>query len=172
MLVARYARIKQIPYLGICLGMQLAVIEFMRSVCGLTEADSQEFNINTSTPLFIIMPHHLDYELGGTLRLGDDQIDILPGSLANRIYNTTIITERHRHRYEFNNQYLDILEKHQVIVSGTTVKKKLVEIIEFKNHPFFVGCQFHPEFRSRPNKPHPLFLGFIKTTLAYHQKNY
>ncbi|MGB9681883.1 MAG: glutamine hydrolyzing CTP synthase [bacterium] len=162
----RYARENNIPFLGLCLGLQCAVIEFARDVCGLRGANSTEFDPRTPYPVIDILPEQREIEnMGGTMRLGGYPCRIKEGSLAFALYNKPYAIERHRHRYEVNNEYRGLLEENGLIVSGIYEKRNLVEIIELKDHPFFIATQFHPEFLSRPNKPHPLFSGFIKTAL-------
>ena len=159
-----YARENNIPFLGICLGMQLACIEFARNVCGITSANSTEFDELTNDPIIDLMSDQKQViNMGGTLRLGNYDCKIKKGTLAYKLYNEENIKERHRHRYEFNNTYKSILEKKGFVFSGINEKANLVEIIENENHPFFIACQFHPEFKSRPTRPHPLFDGFIKS---------
>jgi CTP synthase len=164
----QYAREQRVPYLGICLGMQCAVIEFARHVCGLTDANSSEFVPNAPHLVIDLLPEqrHLA-DKGGTMRLGLYPILLSEGSRASRLYGEGIIRERHRHRYEVNNDYLKALEKSGLLVSGIWAEKQLVEIVEIPEHPFFVAGQFHPEFRSRPWDPHPLFAGFVKAALDY-----
>lgn len=159
---ARYAREHQVPYLGICLGLQIAVIEFSRSVLGLTEANSTEFSIDTPDPVVHIMPDQLGVALGGSMRLGDYDTDLAPDSLAARLYGSTHIVERHRHRYEVNNTYRAQLAGKGLVFAGTSHGGELVEMVEIKDHPFYVASQFHPEFLSRPLRPHPMFAGFIQ----------
>ncbi len=171
-----YAREKKIPYFGICLGMQCAVIEFARNVCGL-DANSSEFNINAKDPVIYLMERWFDFrrgrveersevsEKGGTMRLGAYPCIIDPNTQAYRAYCVKEIAERHRHRYEFNNAYRGICTRHGMRVSGTSPDGELVEIIEIEDHPWFLGCQFHPEFKSRPTEPHPLFKAFIGAAL-------
>lgn len=162
----RYAREQKVPFLGICLGMQLASIEFARNVVGLKEAHSAEFDPNTPHPIIDLLPEQKDIEdLGGTLRLGLYPCKIQEGTLAYEAYQDEVIYERHRHRYEFNNHYRQIMEEHGFIFSGTSPDGRLVEIIELKDHPWFVAAQFHPEFTSRPTRPQPLFREFIKASL-------
>ncbi|UOE76463.1 CTP synthase [Parageobacillus thermoglucosidasius] len=162
----RYAREQKVPFLGICLGMQLASIEFARNVVGLKEAHSAEFDPNTPHPIIDLLPEQKDVEdLGGTLRLGLYPCKLLEGTLAYEAYQDEVIYERHRHRYEFNNQYRQIMEQHGFVFSGTSPDGRLVEIIELKDHPWFVASQFHPEFTSRPTRPQPLFRDFIKASL-------
>ena len=146
--------------------MQIAVIEFARHAAGLTGANSREFDENAPYKVIDFMPGQNDnIDKGGTLRLGAYPCMIREGTVMEKCYKTKIITERHRHRYEFNNLYRDILEKAGLVVSGTSPDGKLVETVELHNHPFFVGVQYHPEFKSRPNKPHPLFTGFVCASL-------
>jgi len=164
----RYARENHVPYFGICLGMQTACIEFARDVCGLHDADSSEFNPST--------PHRVIYklrelkgidELGGTMRLGAWECKLTPDSLAARVYGKTEISERHRHRYEFNREYEELLTGAGLRLAGSTPDGTYVEIIEIPGHPFFLGCQFHPEFKSKPLEPHPLFAAFIKASYEH-----
>ncbi|WP_173655489.1 CTP synthase [Sharpea azabuensis] len=164
-----YARENNLPFLGICLGMQLASIEFARSVCKLDDVNSLEFDKNCMTPLISLMQDQTMEEMGGTQRLGNYTCELAPGSLAHELYGQDIIHERHRHRYEFNNVYKGELASKGLVFSGRNPKRNLVEIIELPNHPYFIACQFHPEFKSRPNEPHPLFKGLIK---AAHDKKY
>ena len=164
---AGYARENQIPYLGICLGMQSAIIEFARAVCQLKDAHSSEFAPDTSHPVVDLMPEQKHIEnKGGTMRLGGYPCRLVPGTLVHRWYGKENIEERHRHRYEINNDYRDILQQNGMIFSGLSPDGRLVEIMELPDHPWFVGCQFHPELISRPNRPHPLFLGLIEHALA------
>jgi CTP synthase len=166
----KYARENKIPYFGICLGMQMAVIEFARNIVGMKGAHSSEFNSVTNFPVIDLMPEQRDIdEKGGTMRLGLYPCKIKPGSKAELIYNDELIYERHRHRYEVNNEFRETLEEKGLVLSGLSPSEKLVEIVELENHPWFVGVQFHPEFKSRPNRPHPLFKGFI--TAALEKKN-
>ena len=162
----KYARINKIPYLGICLGMQIAVIEFARNVCGITDASSTEFIENCNNPIIDLMADQKTIiNKGGTLRLGNYECTISNNTLASKIYKQDKILERHRHRYEFNNKYKSILEDSGMIFSGINEPSNLCEIIEISNHPFFIASQFHPEFKSRPTRPHPLFDGFIKASI-------
>lgn len=159
----RYAREKRIPYLGICLGMQLAVVEYARNVCGLQEANSTEFDPASPHPVIDLLPEQKGIEdMGGTMRLGIYPCHLAPGSFAGSAYVEDLIQERHRHRYEFNNTYREVCEKNGMLLSGMSPDNRLVEIIEIPDHPWFLGCQFHPEFKSRPNKSHPLFRDFVK----------
>jgi len=177
---ARFARENAVPYLGICLGMQVAVIEFARSVAGLTKAHSTEFNKDTPQPVIAMITEWLnadgekiersaDSDLGGTMRLGGQACRLEQDSLARALYGKEVIIERHRHRYEFNNGYLDQLKLAGLQISGRSIDGKLVEIIEIRDHPWFIACQFHPEFTSTPHKGHPLFDGFVRSALVYQQ---
>ncbi|MBO4677580.1 MAG: CTP synthase [Oscillospiraceae bacterium] len=164
---ARYARETKKPYLGLCLGMQIAVIEFARHVCGLARATSREFDPDSPAKVIDYLPdQNSDVDMGGTLRLGAWPCRIAPGTLMERCYGQALIRERHRHRYEFNNDFRDTLEQAGLVLSGTSPDGNIVETVELRDHPFYLGVQFHPEFKSRPNKPHPLFLGFIKASLG------
>lgn len=168
----QYARENNIPYLGICLGMQIAVIEFARHVCGLTDASSREFNELCADPIIDLMADQKSIvNKGGTLRLGNYACKLTKGTLAYADYKDDMIYERHRHRYEFNNSYRDLLAKNGMVFSGINPESNLVEIIELPNHPHFIACQFHPEFKSRPTKAHPLFSSFIKSSVDYSKKN-
>ena len=169
----KYARTKKIPFLGICLGMQCAVIEFARSICKMEGANSTEFDKNTPYPVIYLIEEWYDFrnktvqrrdlnsDKGGTMRLGEYPCVLDEGSLALKAYGVTEIHERHRHRYEFNNKYKETLQKNGLRISGMSPDKELVEIVEIKDHPWFFGCQFHPEFKSRPLTPHPVFKAFI-----------
>lgn len=162
----RFARTHHVPFLGICLGMQCAVIEFARNVLAWADADSAEF-AETTHPVIALMEEQKGLkDMGGTMRLGAYACDLTPGSLAARLYGTTHISERHRHRYEFNGAFRADLESAGLSVSGTNPDTGLVEVVELPQHPFFIGCQFHPEFKSRPRLPHPLFDGLIAAALA------
>ena len=176
---AHYARENHVPYLGICLGMQVAVIEFARHVAGMNGADSTEFAPQTPFPVIGLITEWLnadgvtemrdeDSELGGTMRLGGQECRLLDDTLVRGLYGKDMILERHRHRYEFNNNFRDRLERHGLRVAGISTDEKLVEIVELSEHPWFVGCQFHPEFNSTPRDGHPLFTGFIRAALSYH----
>jgi CTP synthase len=165
-LAIKYARENNIPFLGLCLGMQLAVIEFARNVCKLEGANSTEFDSKTKYNVIDFMPDQYDgIDLGGTLRLGMYECELTKHSLAEKAYGQKNIFERHRHRYEFNNEYKALFKENGILFSGINPKRNLVEIIELNNHPFFMAVQFHPEFLSRPDKPHPLFEKFIEATL-------
>ncbi len=162
----QYARENKVPMLGICLGMQLAVIEFARNVLGLKDAHSSELSATTTNPVIDLMPEQKDIEdMGGTMRLGIYPCKIYAGLKAKEAYNEELIYERHRHRYEFNNLYRDKLTEAGLIISGISPDERLVEIIELKDHPWYVAAQFHPEFKSRPTRPHPLFRDFIKASI-------
>jgi CTP synthase len=158
---ARYARETGIPYLGLCLGMQIEVVEFARNVAGLEMANSTEFEQDTPHPVIDIMPDQVGVEMGGTMRLGRWPCSISPGTLAAEVYDADLVYERHRHRYEVNNRYREGLQDAGMVFSGTSPDGRLVEIAELRDHPFFIGSQFHPEFKSRPLRPHPLFYGFV-----------
>ncbi|MDF2909610.1 MAG: synthase [Sporolactobacillus laevolacticus] len=165
-LAIQYAREHKVPFFGICLGMQLATIEFARHVLGLDGADSAEFNPDADEKIIDLLPEQLDVEdLGGTLRLGLYPCKITKDTKAFTAYNEEIIYQRHRHRYEFNNQYRQNMEEQGMVFSGLSPDNRLVEMIELKDHPWFVACQFHPEFKSRPTRPEPLFHDFIKASL-------
>ena len=167
MLAARYAREHGVPYLGICLGMQIAVIEFARHVAGLTGADSTEFNPDTPYPVIDLMDDQRGkVQTGGTMRLGGYNCHLEDGTKARALYGESDIIERHRHRFEFNNAYRGRLEAAGLVVSGVNRERGLVEAVELKDHPWFVACQYHPEFKSRPNRPHPLFAGLIGAAIA------
>jgi CTP synthase len=162
----RYARENRIPFLGICLGMQMAVTEFARNVCGLVDANSSEFAEKTPHPVIHLMDAQKEIKKkGGTMRLGAYTCVLQEKSLALKIYGRKRISERHRHRYEFNNNYRELFKGKGMILSGLSPERTLVEIIELKDHPWFIGCQFHPEFKSRPTDCHPLYKGFIKAAL-------
>jgi CTP synthase len=167
---ARYARENRIPYFGICLGMQMAVVEFARNVCGLNAANSTEFDPDSPHPVIDLMETQKGIEKkGATMRLGAYPCILQEDSLAAKGYGKKKITERHRHRYEFNNKYRDAFAEKGMILSGLSPDSSLVEIVELKDHPWFLGCQFHPEFKSRPMEAHPLFKGFIKAALQNRQ---
>ncbi|MHC5033588.1 MAG: CTP synthase [Planctomycetota bacterium] len=167
---ARYAREHRLPYFGICLGMQCAVVEFGRNVCGLEGANSTEVDKETPHPVISLLEEQRQVEnLGGTMRLGAQPCTLTEGSLAYRHYGQEVVEERHRHRYELNNAYRDVLTEHGMRPTGVLSEKDLVEIVEIADHPWFVGVQFHPEFKSKPVRPHPLFAGFIEAALA-HQR--
>ena len=162
----KYARENKVPFFGICLGMQLAAVEFARNVCGLTDAHSSELDPNTPYPIINLLPDQEDVvEMGGTLRLGSYPCTLAEGSVAHKEYGEINIIERHRHRYEFNNYYRERLTDKGLVLSGVSPDGRLVEIVELPEHPWFVAGQFHPEFKSRPEKAHPLFAGFIRASL-------
>ena len=162
----KYARENNVPFLGICLGMQLAVIEFARNVCNIKEASSTEFNELCPEPIIDLMADQKAItNMGGTLRLGNYECLIKPNTLAYKDYKQSRILERHRHRYEFNNKYKEVLEKNGMVFSGINEASDLVEIIEYPKHKHFIACQFHPEFKSRPTRPHPLFDSFIEASI-------
>ncbi|MBM7582418.1 CTP synthase [Caldicoprobacter guelmensis] len=168
MYASRYARENKIPYFGICLGMQLAVVEFARNVVGLAGANSTEFDPNTPYPVIHLMPEQEKvYLKGGTMRLGRYPCKTLDNTLLRKAYGQEVVEERHRHRYEYNNSFRDILSSHGLIVSGISPDNRLVEAVELVGHPWFVGVQYHPEFKSRPNRPHPLFRDFVGAALRY-----
>jgi CTP synthase len=165
-LAARYARENKIPFFGLCLGLQCAVVEYARSVLGLSDAHTTECDPNTPHPVVKCLPGQEGVtELGGTMRLGALPCRVSYGSLAKAAYQTDVIYERHRHRYEVNAEYKDMLEAKGLIVSGTSLDGRHIEIMELEDHPWFLGTQYHPEFKSRPNRPHPLFSGFLKAIL-------
>jgi CTP synthase len=164
---ARYARESRTPFLGLCLGMQVATIEFARNACGLEGANSTEFDPDTKHPVIAILEEQKDVtDKGGSMRLGTWQTKFLEGSHAHQVYGKTEASERHRHRYEFNMKYRHLLEEQGFVISGTSPDGNLVELVELKNHPWYLACQYHPEFQSKPNAPHPLFKAFITASLA------
>lgn len=168
---ARYARENNIPYFGICLGMQIACIEFARNVLGEENANSTEFNPQSNFPVISLMEEQNGVvNMGGTQRLGNYPCVLKEGTKARNLYHEANILERHRHRYEFNPKYREVMEQHGLVFSGVSPDNSLVEIIEIKDHPYFVACQFHPEFKSRPNRAHPLFKGFVKASLDKNLK--
>ena len=163
---AKYARTHKIPYFGICLGMQIAVIEFARNVLGITDANSGEFAEDCPHKVIDFMPDQYgDIPKGGTMRLGAYPCTIAKGTILERAYGTTFTSERHRHRYEFNNEYREKMEEAGLKIAGTSPDGRLVEAVELPQHPHYVGVQYHPEFKSRPNKAHPLFREFIAAAL-------
>ena len=167
-LAARHAREHRVPYLGLCLGLQCGVIEVARDVAGAPEANSTEFDLFTPDPVIDFMPDQRDMEdKGGTMRLGLYPARLTPGSKAAEAYGSEVIYERHRHRFEVNNQYRDRLEAAGMILSGQSPDGRLVEIVELRDHPWYVASQFHPEFKSRPDRPHPLFDGFVRAAVAH-----
>ena len=163
MIVAiRYAREQKVPFLGICLGMQLSIIEYARHILGLKDANSAEFDPQTKNPVIDLMPEQKKVkQLGGTMRLGKYPCHLDPESKAAKLYGEELIYERHRHRFEVNNDYRDRLEQAGVLFAGKSPDNRIVEMMELPEHPWFVAAQFHPEFKSRPNRPHPLFRGFV-----------
>jgi CTP synthase len=178
----RYARENKVPYLGICLGMQVAVIEFARDMAGLEGANSTEFVEDTTHPVIGLITEWMDQsgqietrdedsDLGGTMRLGGQECQLESGTLAHNTYGSDVIKERHRHRYEFTNRYREALIKAGMVVSGTSMDGSLVEMIELHDHPWFLACQFHPEFTSTPRDGHPLFSGFIRAARALHERH-
>nr|MBL0713033.1 CTP synthase [Desulfobacterales bacterium] len=179
---ARFARENKVPYFGICLGMQVAVVEFARRVAGLEGANSSEFDLTTAHPVIYLMTEWYNDQTGqvekrdetsdkgATMRLGAYPCRLIPGTVAHRAYQQENISERHRHRYEFNNAFRNQLEASGLVISGTSPDGELVEVVELKNHPWFLGCQFHPEFKSRPMNPHPLFVDFIRAAYDYAQQ--
>jgi CTP synthase len=167
----RYAREQKVPYFGICFGMQMACIEFARHVCGLDKANSTEVDPSTPHPVVDLMPDQRNVtDKGATMRLGAYPCTLKPGTRAAEAYGTSEISERHRHRWEVNNNYRDTLERHGMTLSGLSPDGRLVEMIELPQHPYFVACQFHPEFKSRPSAPHPLFTRFVKAALEHQGK--
>ena len=161
-----YARKRRIPFLGLCLGMQCLVMEWARNIANLPHANSSEFDLETTNPVISLMPEQEDVvDLGGTMRLGLYPCRLGSNSLARKLYGQEVVYERHRHRYEFNNAYRNLFLESGYQVSGTSLDGRLVEIVELPSHPFFIACQFHPEFQSRPNTPHPMFLGLIEASL-------
>ena len=168
----QYAREHKIPFFGICLGMQCAVIEFARHVCGMADANSSEFNPNSAHPVIDLMPEQIDVEdLGGTMRLGLYPCKVYPDTLTSKAYNAELIYERHRHRYEFNNAFREEIVGKGLVLGGTLPNGRLVEIVELpeSEHPWFLGAQFHPEFKSRPTNPHPLFREFVGAAVKHHK---
>jgi CTP synthase len=168
---AKFARVNKVPYYGLCLGLQIAVIEFARNVLGLKKANSMEFDEKTPEPVIALMDEQRNVvQKGGTMRLGAYTCDLKPGTLARKAYGAASVSERHRHRYEVNNDYIARLEKAGMIISGWNPKRGLVEVAELKNHPWFLGVQCHPEFHSKPNQAHPLFAAFIAAAIKNRKK--
>ncbi len=166
-LAIKYAREHQVPFLGICLGMQVAVVEFARNICGMVGANSSEFDPDTAFPVIDLLPEQKDVEdMGGTMRLGASPTKLVPGTKAMNSYGEEVIYERHRHRFELNNVFRGRLTDAGLVVSGMTPDERLVEIVELEEHPWFVAAQFHPEFKSRPTRPHPLFRDFVGAAIA------
>jgi CTP synthase len=169
----RYARERHVPYLGLCYGMQMAVIEFARNVCGLADAHTEEVDPHSPHPVIHILPEQKEVTYkGATMRLGAYRCQLVAGSLAERLYNAPFVFERHRHRYELNNEYREVLAKHGMVCSGISPDYRLVEIIEIPEHPYFIATQFHPEFKSRPNRAHPLFRGLIEAAVKRTGRKY
>jgi CTP synthase len=169
---ARFAREHKVPYLGLCLGMQVATIEFARDVCGIKNANSTEFDKSVQEPVISLLDEQRGvHNKGGSMRLGTWPTKILKGTLAEKIYGHSEVMERHRHRYEFNMKYRDRMTEKGFTISGTSPDGTLAELIELRDHPYFLACQYHPEFQSKPNKPHPLFKGFIQACLAHSAGN-
>jgi len=167
----RYAREHKVPFFGICLGMQCLTIEFARNVCGIAGATSTEFDSETAQPVIYKLRDLLGVEeMGGTMRLGAYPCRLREGTLARRIYGVEDISERHRHRYEVNQKYLETLQGHGLVVSGMSPDGKFVEMVELADHPWFLGCQFHPEYKSKPTEPHPLFVSYIAAAVAEHRR--
>jgi CTP synthase len=168
---AQYAREHKIPFLGLCLGMQVATIEFARNACGIKEANSTEFDKNAKEPVISLLEEQRGVKnMGASMRLGTWPTKIAKDTVAEKIYGSTEVMERHRHRYEFNMKYRDRMNEKGFVISGTSPDGTLAELIELRDHPYFVGCQYHPEFQSKPNKPHPLFKGFIHACLEYQNR--
>ena len=168
---AKYARENNIPYFGICLGMQIAVIEYARDVLGWSDANSREFDEESTHKVNDFMPDQSDdIDKGGTMRLGAYPCAVRSGSLLEKCYGESEISERHRHRYEVNNEYRQDFIDHGMLVDGTSPDGRLVEAVEIKDHPFFIGVQFHPEFKSRPNKAHPIFREFVRASLKHRDE--
>ena len=164
-----FCRKNKIPFFGLCYGLQLAVVEFARNVCGLKSANTTEINPKTKYPVIDTLPEQVvnikEKRMGGSMRLGAYTCQLAVGTIASKAYNTKLVAERHRHRYELNNDFRELFEKKGLVISGTNPERNLVEIIELKNHPFFLGTQFHPELKSRPLRPHPLYREFIKAAI-------
>src|SRR5690606_16813434 len=170
-LTSKYARENNIPLLGICLGMQMMVVEFARNVLGYTEAESTEFNSQTKYPVINLMDEQKNVtHKGGTMRLGNWECELQENSQIRKIYKSENIKERHRHRYEFNNEFYDQFNKANFITSGINPDTGLVEVVELEDHPFYIGVQYHPEYKSTVAAPHPLFKAFLEAALKYQQK--
>jgi len=168
---AKFARLREVPYLGLCLGMQVMVIELARHIFNNDDANSTEFNHNTPYPVIDLMPDQRDIaDLGGTMRLGSYPCHLVENTTAAQAYQTNLVHERHRHRFEFNNEYRESLGEGGLVLSGLSPDSRLVEIVELKEHPFMLGSQFHPEFKSRPTRPHPLFAGFIQAAVNHKKQ--
>ena len=169
--IAKFARENNIPFFGICLGMQVAVIEFAKNVCNLPDAYSTEFDEHCKDPIISLLEDQQDLELmGGTMRLGAWPCDLQANTMAAEIYGEEHISERHRHRYEVNNDYRECLTSNGMVLSGTSMKNILCEIVEIPSHPFYIGVQFHPEFKSRPMEPHPVFKAFVGAAVKKKSK--
>ena len=167
-MTAKYCRENKIPYLGLCLGMQVMCVEFARHVLKLQDANSTEMDPKTPHPVISLLSEQQGVEdKGGTMRLGTFDCNLKPGTKAEKAYGKTQVAERHRHRFEFNNKFKDQFEKNGLVISGILHNNSLCEITEVKDHPWMVGVQFHPEFKSKPGQPHPLFRGFIEAALKY-----
>ncbi len=166
----RYARENKVPYFGLCLGLHSAVIEFARNICGLTNSHSSEFDHDTNDHVIDLMPEQSGIvRKGGTMRLGAYPCQLADGTLSRKIYGEELISERHRHRYEVNNGYLSMFQDKGLVISGRSPDRQLVEMIELREHPWFIACQFHPEFKSRPTRPHPLFKDFVRAAIEYRK---
>jgi len=169
---ARFAREHKVPFLGLCLGMQVATIEFARHVCGIENANSTEFDKNTSEPVISLLEEQRGVRAkGASMRLGTWPTKIAHGTLAEKIYGSNEVLERHRHRYEFNMKYREKMDEKGFVISGTSPDGDLAELVELRDHPYFVACQYHPEFQSKPNNPHPLFKGFVEASLVRQQQS-
>ena len=169
---ARFAREHKVPFLGLCLGMQVATIEFARHVCGIENANSTEFDKNTSEPVISLLEEQRGVRAkGASMRLGTWPTKIAHGTLAEKIYGSNEVLERHRHRYEFNMKYREKMDEKGFVISGTSLDGALAELVELRDHPYFVACQYHPEFQSKPNNPHPLFRGFVEASLVRQQQS-
>jgi CTP synthase len=167
----RYARETGTPFFGICLGMQMATIEFARHVCGIEDASSTEFDPDAENPVIALMPDQVGVlAKGGTMRLGAYPCRLHEGTLARHIYDAEEVSERHRHRYEVNNAFREVLAEHGMVFSGTSPDERLVEMIELPDHPWFIGCQFHPDVKSRPTRPHPLFRDFVRAAVEHRER--
>ncbi|MDN5847744.1 MAG: gamma-glutamyl-gamma-aminobutyrate hydrolase family protein, partial [Candidatus Nitrosocosmicus sp.] len=161
-----FARVNDVPFLGICFGFQLAIVEFARNVCKLSDANSTEINSKTNNPVVLYMPEQKQIKaMGGTMRLGLHNIQIGSGSIASKIYQKTMVQKRHRHRYEFNQEYMDLIERNGMKFTGSSDAGKRIEILEIPSHRFYLGIQYHGEFHSRPGFPEPAFENFVRTTL-------
>jgi CTP synthase len=167
---ARWARMNEVPYLGLCLGLQVMIVELARHALGSDEPNSTEFDARTECPVIDLMPGQRSIaDKGGTMRLGVYPCHLVAGTKAAKAYHVPMVEERHRHRFEVNNAYRDLLSEAGLVFSGLSPDGRLVEVVELKSHPFMLGSQFHPEFKSRPTRPHPLFEAFIAASIKYHQ---